>query len=298
MPRQMGPLFCLLTCLSLVACGTSASPGVKAGDIKLDTGTLPRMIKISGGSFRMGTDSLDPNRLWREYCAPSREVTLSPYRVAETLVTYGLYLDFLKDSDYRPGSFSHPEDGPIENNVKGPDSPVIYVNWYEAILFCNWLSIKQGLTPVYTVKGKVGRTLKLNVSVTWDRKANGYRLLTQAENEYLLRDGGKDEAVLNALYQWKAYGLVAPGGRVGSIWNGSKNTAGVVFLPGMQEWTWSLIGKYSGKAEFDPEGPDVDVNYSARVTPGFVFKDYFYAGHGLPGGSGDFIGIRLALNAP
>jgi hypothetical protein len=66
----------------------------------------------------------------------------------------------------------------------------------------------------------------------------------------------------------------------------------------MQEWTWSPIGKYSGKNLVDPDGPDGSRNLAARATPGFVYKDYFYAGSGLPDGSGDYIGIRLALNAP
>lgn len=38
------------------------------------------------------------------------------------------------------------------NNV-GNNLPVEYVSWYDAIVFCNRLSMMHGLTPVYSVNG-------------------------------------------------------------------------------------------------------------------------------------------------
>jgi formylglycine-generating enzyme required for sulfatase activity len=224
-------------------------------------------------------------------------VTLSSYRVSETLVTYGLYLEFLKDSGYVSGDFSHPEDGPIEKNVKGPDSPVFFVNWYESVLFCNWLSLKEGLRPSYEVSGKVNRQDDIRVSVHWDRTADGYRLLTLAEYEYLLRDGGKDAASLDILYNWKSKGIAKEDGRVGSVWYGSRNHLGVVFLSGMREWTWSRAGTFSGKDLKDPENPDgiLDTRDS-RFAPGYVYGSYFYDAPGPAYGYGYYTGIRLARN--
>lgn len=57
--------------------------------------------------------------------------------------------------------------------------PVTSVSWLQAVQFSNWLSEKENLQPVYDIAG--------NQLVSSNDNANGYRLLSEAEWEWLAR---------------------------------------------------------------------------------------------------------------
>ena len=76
--------------------------------------------------------------------------------------------------------------------------PVENVSWYDAIVYCNLLSIKEGLTPCYTIKDSVKPADWGDVPTSSDDDwnlvsvnlyAGGYRLLTEAEWEYVATTG-------------------------------------------------------------------------------------------------------------
>ena len=72
--------------------------------------------------------------------------------------------------------------GENPSNFKGDNLPVENVSWYDAVKFCNELSMKKGLFPVYTINGE---------GVTWDKSANGFRLPT-LEEWFFAAIGGQD----------------------------------------------------------------------------------------------------------
>ncbi len=151
--------------------------------------------------------------------------------------------------------------------------PVTSVTWLEAALFCNWLSEREGLSPVYGVVN--GRLSFAN------EQADGYRLLTEAEWEWLARKAGKkeqsvfpwgDESVIpkmagniadesaNGLTAFyipnynDGYAKLAPVGSFGAEASGLHDLTGNV-----SEWVhdlYSLTPPDGGKMHEDPMGPE------------------------------------------
>lgn len=73
--------------------------------------------------------------------------------------------------------------------AQGPqDQPVVNVTWLEAASFCNWLSMQEKLPQFYIIRG--GRLVGM------DNKSNGYRLLTEAEWEWLARKAGRKQQTI------------------------------------------------------------------------------------------------------
>jgi formylglycine-generating enzyme required for sulfatase activity len=76
--------------------------------------------------------------------------------------------------------------------------PVTSVSWQAAAAFCNWLSAKEKIRPFYRIKD--GR-------VTGFDLAEGYRLLSEGEWEWLARKSGKTEVTL---FTWGDARVIPP----------------------------------------------------------------------------------------
>ncbi len=141
-------------CLFILAGSASAAPA----------GAADGFLLLPGAEFQMG--SSDSERL-READEVLHTVRISPFFVDPYEVT---------QEDYETVMGSNP------SAHRGKRLPVENVTWLDAVKYCNALSVKKGLEPVYTITGE---------AVAWNRKAGGYRLLTEAEWEYAARAGTK-----------------------------------------------------------------------------------------------------------
>lgn len=107
-----------------------------------------------------------------------------PFLVSQSEITQSLYEAVMRTN---PSNFK----GSVSFDIqKEKDNPVESVSWFDLIRFCNRLSEKQGFEPCYTLEYKRnprGEYIDEIENVEWNRSANGYRLLTEREWEYVAR---------------------------------------------------------------------------------------------------------------
>jgi formylglycine-generating enzyme required for sulfatase activity len=141
--------------------------------------------------------------------------------------------------------------------------------------YCNWLSEKESLTPAYTIDKNTRDPNNENEKdtlawlVTWNKTANGYRLLTEAEREYACRAGtttayntGPGITPDDANYE-KSSDYGDQRAEVGSY---SPNAFDLYDMHGnMYDWCWDWYGEYDTDPVDNPDGP---VSGESRVIRG------------------------------
>ncbi|MFH1362085.1 MAG: SUMF1/EgtB/PvdO family nonheme iron enzyme, partial [bacterium] len=174
---------------------------------------------------------------------PVRQVQLASFGLSETPITNKQYAAYLDATKQKNG---------LDLTNKA-DHPVVNVSWFDAIRFCNWLSIANGREVAYTIND--------DNTVEWDRTKEGFRLPTEAEWEYAARglDGRE--------YPW---GNEPPDPSRANYWHdGSpKTTTPVGSYPAgkgpfdhldlagnVWEWCYDWLANYVAKDVNNPSGP-------------------------------------------
>lgn len=141
-----------------------------------------RLKRFAPARFQMGSSRREQGRRANETL---RVIVMErPFFMGIKEVTNREFRAFQPDHD--SGSF---KGRPLD----GDDQPVVQITWEQAARYCNWLSRKEGLTPVYVVSGG---NLRATVPI-----GTGYRLPTEAEWEFCARFGA---ASRSWKYPWGA----------------------------------------------------------------------------------------------
>ena len=160
-------------------------------DIKLE------LLPIPGGTFTMGSPPSEPSR--KEDEGPQHEVTLKPFWMGKTEVTWDAYDLFAFSQDIKRKQHQKLDLAKQPETEKAADAltrptppyadqtfglghdgqPALCITWHAAMEYCLWLSTKTGKT---------------------------YRLPTEAEWEYACRAGSKTAYSFGDAPQLKDYG--------------------------------------------------------------------------------------------
>ena len=148
------------------------------GKITAASGVTLQLIRPR--AFTMGSSRRQQGRRSNETL---RKINLTrPFYMGIHEVTNAQFKQF--QSEHRSGILK-------KHTLSGSRQPVVQVTWEQAALFCNWLSAKASLPPVYSKSG--------SGAVVSNPAGTGYRLPTEAEWEYCARF--RNDRVI-AKYPW------------------------------------------------------------------------------------------------
>lgn len=255
---------------SLIACAILAATACAQESKNIESTNIGTMVYVPPGKFA------------RDASAKNESVIVSGYYISQKEITYPEFLGATGLS--------------IQNNSKA-DLPLKFVNWYHALIFCNRLSLREGLTPVYSIGGSVnpddwlkrvggfiptGHSTDTRLNpVACDWNANGYRLPTEMEwvwaamgakaekNGYKKAFAGSTGTNSIADYAWYLKNSASASHRPGTK---KPNELGLYDMSGnVMEWCWDWFADY-------PKGRIASTEAAGRGAPSG-------AGHVVRGGS-------------
>ena len=244
------------SCASVAACARAETWEV-AGALFRDCGECPEMLVIAPGSFLMGSPVTETERFDDE--GPRHAVTIAyAFAVSSTPITRVQYEMFVRASQHSdPGECaSMSAEGRwvstsgLSWNDPGFDQtgehPVVCVSWEDARAYAHWLS---------------------------ERTGRGYRLLSEAEYEYIARAGATTAFAWGASDQdmcRHANGFDASGRSAHSDWPAATCDDGYVYTAPVRAFPANAFGVYGAVGNVFQWTEDcfVDGGYAGSPTDG------------------------------
>jgi formylglycine-generating enzyme required for sulfatase activity len=244
-----------------------------AAEVFIEYSLMDTFVAIPGGSFLMGSPPEEPERNDDE---TQRRVSVKPFYMKIHEVSVDEFREFVQETAYQEAETGNGRvlEGTVwkvrpDASWRKPyfeqekDHPAALVSWYDAVLYCNWRSEREGLQPAYI--------LDEDDNVLWNEKADGYRLPTETEWEYAARGTTQtpfntgdaitpDEANFNGTFPYNAEPDASGVYREGTVPGNAfpPNRWGLYNMHGnVWEWCWDWY-KPDAEDQADPAGYFLD----------------------------------------
>ncbi len=264
------------------------------------TGSLSFQLRhVSAGHYYVGNQTGN-----YDYSGNTNVSIIHGFWIAETEVTYALWYEVYSWAISNGYTFANPgREGNDGTDGNAPtiaqNEPVTMVNWRDAMLWCNAISEKEGLTPVYYTDSGLTTPIRSvtnsssndtspgaqdNPYVNWD--ATGYRLPTEVEYEIAAR-GADMSGTYGTTYPgsntvtdvaWYYDYSSNPDNRTKDVGSLSPNELNLYDMAGnAKEWSFDWFGDSYPSSDIDPSGPSGSTGGDARSCRGgsWFFEPYW-----------------------